>query len=622
MSGQKFSLSFTKTIEKRTLQPSAIRNDAPLEAKVNKETLESIEENVMKTDAKPEEPDLVIPMISTDRLGILRKIAETKLAGAGKPADVKESTSDNAKKDKEDISKEQKPLTLEEQAEAAILEETKKKLENWSDHGASDSLAIARANEDGSKEGEPSHGKESSLDDYDQVEVSVFGAALLRGMGWQKTEGIGRHTKKFVEVIDPTAKTFGLANKPGDPGRKGGENLTGDQEDLLMAKGSFVFIHSGRHRGTYGIVESLDEDHLLVKSAVGQDVIREVEPNVRVVSQKEYKDSSRVINKDMYDKFKEEEAQKNDKNKNKSSKNAENTRKEKEIKEEKLLIENSDVREKVKLSSRGTEKGEFQNRDKKIKDEKLPLDKREFADDHSLEKHEETREIKKEKAWSELEKQGSSSKYDDRNRYETKDKYKGKSDSSSDRYSSSYDNRIASKSRYYGDKYQEKYSSSTDDKYSRRSESSRESNVHKRKEKETSDYRDDFKKAKKLQEQMPAIPWVCENLRVRLINKDYKGGRYHKEKVIVKFVETAESCECVTEEGKTLREVHPAWLETVIPKRDPQIVLIVKGKQKGQIGRILQLHKDQEKASVQLLEDKTIILKLHYDDICEYVSQY
>ena len=29
-----------------------------------------------------------------------------------------------------------------------------------------------------------------------------------------------------------------------------------------------------------------------------------------------------------------------------------------------------------------------------------------------------------------------------------------------------------------------------------------------------------------------APPWVRENLRVRIINKNYKGGKYHKEKVI------------------------------------------------------------------------------------------
>lgn len=43
---------------------------------------------------------------------------------------------------------------------------------------------------------------------------------------------------------------------------------------------------------------------MLVKAAVSQAILREVELNVRVVSQKEFKDSSRVINKEMYDKYK------------------------------------------------------------------------------------------------------------------------------------------------------------------------------------------------------------------------------------------------------------------------------------------------------------------------------
>lgn len=48
----------------------------------------------------------------------------------------------------------------------------------------------------------------------------------------------------------------------------------------------------------------MDEDHLLIKAAVGQAVFREVEANLRAASQKEYKESARVINKEMYDKYK------------------------------------------------------------------------------------------------------------------------------------------------------------------------------------------------------------------------------------------------------------------------------------------------------------------------------
>lgn len=52
----------------------------------------------------------------------------------------------------------------------------------------------------------------------------------------------------------------------------------------------------------------------------------------------------------------------------------------------------------------------------------------------------------------------------------------------------------------------------------------------------------------------------------------------------MKTVITAESCECITPDGDVLRKVHPEWLETVIPKIPPQIIMVVKGQQKGQVG--------------------------------------
>lgn len=52
----------------------------------------------------------------------------------------------------------------------------------------------------------------------------------------------------------------------------------------------------------------------------------------------------------------------------------------------------------------------------------------------------------------------------------------------------------------------------------------------------------------------------------------------------MKTVITAESCECITPNGDILKKVHPEWLETVIPKIPPQIIMVVKGQQKGQVG--------------------------------------
>lgn len=47
--------------------------------------------------------------------------------------------------------------------------------------------------------------------DYDQISMTDFGAAFLRGRGWNKDEGIGRTNKRVVPlVIHAKGKTFDL----------------------------------------------------------------------------------------------------------------------------------------------------------------------------------------------------------------------------------------------------------------------------------------------------------------------------------------------------------------------------------------------------------------------------
>lgn len=53
--------------------------------------------------------------------------------------------------------------------------------------------------------------------------------------------------------------------------------------------------------------------------------------------------------------------------------------------------------------------------------------------------------------------------------------------------------------------------------------------------------------------------------------------------VVVVSVVTAECCECMAEGGRVLGNVDPAWLETVIPKQSPMVVMVVKGPYNGQV---------------------------------------
>ncbi|XP_042214302.1 G-patch domain and KOW motifs-containing protein-like isoform X2 [Homarus americanus] len=559
MSAQKFTLSFSRKIEKKSLQPSVIRSDALPEVKDTTEILQSIEENVLKTDG-PTETELVIPMLAVDRAAIFQKLAE-KLKESKEKEKEKDGEAMKKTELDEDMNKEEiKPLTLDEQAAAAVLEDSKRLLDGWSERGTKENITISLASKENDIDTQVVDlGKESSLDDYDQVDVAVFGAAVLRGMGWKKSEGIGRGNKKVVEIITPSSKTFGLAGKnmEGQAGSTEG-NGGAQEEEQTITKGSHVFIHSGRQRGTYGVVESLDEDHLIVKAAVTQNMIREVELNVRVVSQKEFKDSSRVINKDMYDKFKEEEGRK------------------KEMQRKPMKGSDQD--------SVGEERKKTLKKEVKSEDTVLNV-----KDDKKIKKAEHKKELR------DVEKMAGHSTKDAYSRHKNEDTYS----KSRNEYSSRGQEIKGSKKQHEhteasrevisdtcGEKYKPKYSEKYGDnekfehkkndrpkgelskhKYSGQSQSSYssyKSSVKRGCDEE--DNRQGFKKVQKPQDKMPAIPWVRENLRVRLISKSYKGGKYHKEKK----------------------------------------------------GRILQLHKEQEKASVQLFEDETVIMKLRYDDICEY----
>jgi hypothetical protein len=53
--------------------------------------------------------------------------------------------------------------------------------------------------------------KEPEEPDYDKISMSDFGAAFLRGRGWNKDEGIGRTNKRVVPlVVHAKGKTFDL----------------------------------------------------------------------------------------------------------------------------------------------------------------------------------------------------------------------------------------------------------------------------------------------------------------------------------------------------------------------------------------------------------------------------
>ncbi|XP_046896833.1 G-patch domain and KOW motifs-containing protein [Hypomesus transpacificus] len=120
----------------------------------------------------------------------------------------------------------------------------------------------------------------------------------------------------------------------------------------------------------------------------------------------------------------------------------------------------------------------------------------------------------------------------------------------------------------------------------------------------------------------PAAPsWLQRDLKVRFVDKTFKGGRYYNSKMRVEDVLTPNTCVCRTEEGRLLDDVKQGMLETIVPKRDSEAIMVVLGEQRGQVGRILQRDRDRCKAMVQLDRYEEKVFTLDYDSICHYLGE-
>ncbi|XP_040201066.1 G-patch domain and KOW motifs-containing protein-like, partial [Rana temporaria] len=128
------------------------------------------------------------------------------------------------------------------------------------------------------------------------------------------------------------------------------------------------------------------------------------------------------------------------------------------------------------------------------------------------------------------------------------------------------------------------------------------------------------KDKKKPKQEEPS--WLHQDLKVRFINKHYSGGKYYISKMLVEDVVSPTSCICRTESGRILEDIKQKKLETVIPKEEGAHVMVVLGKHRGQVGRILHRDWQKSRALVQLQGHQDGEATLSYDVICHYTGEY
>ncbi|XP_076546824.1 G-patch domain and KOW motifs-containing protein-like isoform X2 [Osmia lignaria lignaria] len=300
--GKKISFGFVKSIKKPVLKSTVPQEEKKVDY------IECLDEKGIKVigeEKKKDEP-LVIPLLGSktwhDR--IINKID----ADIFEPKTKEEPTDDSAKQEgkvdvpngsllpqisvKEEVieNDENKAVTLEEQAAKEIIEDLNSKEKEQQSETKTLTLSLT---DDPSLRGT----EQSTLEDYDKIPVDAFGLAMLRGMGWQPGKGIGKNEKVVSAVIpELRPKGMGLGADKVTLQKKNTDSKK-QEEELKIEKGTFVKIIAGKQSNNYGQIEGFDEDagRLIIKLALGGNIISVNEFMVQPVTKSEYSKNSKVL---------------------------------------------------------------------------------------------------------------------------------------------------------------------------------------------------------------------------------------------------------------------------------------------------------------------------------------
>ncbi|KAJ3044130.1 hypothetical protein HDV00_003234 [Rhizophlyctis rosea] len=115
--------------------------------------------------------------------------------------------------------------------------------------------------------------------------------------------------------------------------------------------------------------------------------------------------------------------------------------------------------------------------------------------------------------------------------------------------------------------------------------------------------------------------WLIPNIRLRIISKSFKSGRYYNQKGVVQDVVTAGECIVRTETGDLVEGVSQKHVETYIPATGKTVIVVDSSdpELRGHIGKIKEKNNDQERAVVQM-EHSLEYHTFTYDQITEHLD--
>lgn len=124
------------------------------------------------------------------------------------------------------------------------------------------------------------------------------------------------------------------------------------------------------------------------------------------------------------------------------------------------------------------------------------------------------------------------------------------------------------------------------------------------------DSKADGKKKKKLK-------WILPNIYLRVISKDYRGGKYYQEVGYVNDILDSRSFSFIMKSGELFEDLEERQLETVMPKVGEK-VLILKGQHRGIIGVLKERNKKENSVLVKIEENQIEFIKMTQDDCSSY----
>lgn len=111
--------------------------------------------------------------------------------------------------------------------------------------------------------------------------------------------------------------------------------------------------------------------------------------------------------------------------------------------------------------------------------------------------------------------------------------------------------------------------------------------------------------------------WLFPNIRVRIIDKTFHGGKFYLKKGYVLDVITPTSCDLVLDEGsRHVSDVDQDLLETVIPRNPGSPVQILRGEYKGERGDFVSKDSSRGTTTIQLGIDYSV-KTFSMDDVAE-----